>query len=462
MGVYLNPGNEEFAEIRRDIYVDKTGLIAYMNDLIDKPKPLVCFSRPRRFGKSFTANMLCAYYDRSCDSYALFEDLQIADSDSFKVRLNQFNVVSFDVTGFIADAKENGTNVISEIKNALLQELREFFQDCIGAATRNLGRALYEVVSKGNAKFVFVIDEWDALFREFKEDTQLQKDYILFLRNLFKNKDLTSKTVAAAYMTGILPIKKFGTESALSDFKEFTMADPLILSEYVGFTESDVRTLCAAYHMDFEEMKQWYDGYSFEDVTSVYSPNSVMNAIKFRKYRNYWTQTETFESLKRYIGENFDGLKDAIIMMLGGQRVKIDINTFQNDLTSFENKDDVLTLLIHLGYLAYDQPAGVVYIPNREVAEIFRVSTKGGRWREVERAIGQAEDLLEATLCRDSAAVAEALELVHEECTSALKYNDENSLACVIYIGYYTARNDYMIVREFPAGREFAVGGSQL
>lgn len=234
------------------------------------------------------------------------------------------------------------------------------------------------------------------------------------------------------------------------------MADPLILSEYVGFTESDVRTLCAAYHMDFEEMKQWYDGYSFEDVTSVYSPNSVMNAIKFRKYRNYWTQTETFESLKRYIGENFDGLKDAIIMMLGGQRVKIDINTFQNDLTSFENKDDVLTLLIHLGYLAYDQPAGVAYIPNREVAEIFRVSTKGGRWREVERAIGQAEDLLEATLCRDSAAVAEALELVHEECTSALKYNDENSLACVIYIGYYTARNDYMIVREFPAGKGFA------
>ncbi|MCD8133510.1 MAG: ATP-binding protein [Clostridiales bacterium] len=456
MGLYLNPGNEGFAEIRRDIYVDKTGLIAYINDLIGKPKPLVSFSRPRRFGKSYTANMLCAYYDRSCDSHVLFEDLEIAKSDSFEIMMNQFNVISFDVTGFIAESRDNDTNVISEIKNSILKELRDYFHECIDEEERNLGKALYTVVSKGNAKFVFVIDEWDALFREFKDDKKLQKDYILFLRSIFKNKDLTSKTIAAAYMTGILPIKKYGTESALSDFKEFSMADPLILSEYVGFTESDVQVLCNRYHISYDEMKLWYDGYSFEDAGSVYSPNSVINAVKFKKFRNYWTQTETFESLKRYIGENYDGLKDAIILMLGGQRVKIDINTFQNDITSFENKDDVLTLLIHLGYLAYDQLKEEAYIPNREVAEVFRVSTKGSKWKEVERAISQAEDLLEATIHCDSTAVSRSLELVHEECTSALKYNDENSLACAIYIGYYTARNYYLLIREFPSGKGFA------
>ncbi len=456
MGRYINPGNEGFAEIRRDIYVDKTGLIAYMNDLIGKPKPLVSFSRPRRFGKSYTANMLCAYYDKSCDSHALFEDLEIADSATFETMINGFNVISFDVTGFIKTSGNKKMNALERMQKALLKELRETFPECVSNEEDDLGNALYSIVSQGNEKFIFVIDEWDALFRESKDDLQLQRDYILFLRGLFKNKDTTSKTIAAAYMTGILPIKKYGTESALSDFKEFTMADPLILSEYVGFTESDVRLLCDQYGVCFDEMKQWYDGYSFEDIKSVYSPNSVISAIKFKKFRNYWTQTETFESLKRYIEENYDGLKDAIILMLGGQRVKIDINTFQNDITSFGNKDDVLTLLIHLGYLAYDQSLQEAYIPNREVAEVFRVSTKGGKWKKVEQALNRAEKLLEATIRCDSTAVAEALELVHEECTSVLKYNDENSLACVIYIGYYTARNDYIIVREFPLGKGFA------
>ncbi len=215
------------------------------------------------------------------------------------------------------------------------------------------------------------------------------------------------------------------------------MSDPLILSEYVGFTESDVRRLCMENQVDFDEMKQWYDGYSFEQLPSVYSPNSVMSAIKFRQFRNYWTQTETFESLKKYISMNKDGLKDAVIMMLGGQRVSVDVNTFQNDITTFESKDDVLTLLVHLGYLVYDQNKKEVYIPNREVADVFRSSVKGGRWEPVERAIDQAEKFLDATLCGKCEAVAEALELVHEECTSVLTYNDENSLACSIYIAYY-------------------------
>jgi len=342
------------------------------------------------------------------------------------------------------------------MQNTLFRELKEAFPDCIDDEEEDLATALYSVVSGGNARFVFIIDEWDALFREFKDDVQLQENYILFLRNIFKNQDTTEATIAAAYMTGILPIKKYGTESALSDFKEFTMADPLTLSQYVGFTEADVQELCEAYHVSFDEMKQWYDGYTFDDEKSVYSPNSVMSAVKFRRFRNYWSQSESFESLKRYIDENFDGLKDAIIMMLGGQRIPIDISTFQNDITSFKNKDDVLTLLIHLGYLAYDRPKRESFIPNQEVAEIFRSTTKGGKWRPVERAIERAENLLDATIRQDSETVARLLEVVHEECTSVLKYNDENSLACVIYIAYYTAGNYYMVVRELAAGKGYA------
>ncbi len=456
MGIYLNPGYTGFEEIRRDIYVDKTGLISFMNSLIGKPKPLVSFSRPRRFGKSFDANMICAYYDKSCDSRFLFEDLKISKDDSFEKHLNRYNIITFDVTGFIAGSRDNDTDIVLNIRNSLLEELRDTFPGCIAGEEKNLGKALYAVVSKGNEKFVFVIDEWDALFREYKDDKQLQEDYILFLRSLFKNKDTTSRTIAAAYMTGILPIKKYGTESALTDFKEYSMTRPGRLAEYVGFTEDEVKRLCDEYQMEFEDMQSWYDGYSFSRIKHVYSPNSVMNALQEEEIANYWTQTETFESLKKYIEINMDGLKDAIVLMLGGQRIKIDISTFQNDITSFRNKDDVLTLLIHLGYLAYDQKRKEVYIPNHEVTEAFQSSIKGGKWKIVEQAISNAERLLDATLRKESDTVAQALEAVHEECSSVLTYNDENSLACAIYIAYYTAKNYYKVIRELPTGKGFA------
>ncbi|MCD8013782.1 MAG: ATP-binding protein [Lachnospiraceae bacterium] len=456
MGKYLNPGYDRFEEIRRDIYIDKTGLISFMNGLIGKPKPLVCFSRPRRFGKTFAADMLCAYYDKSCDSRFLFEDLEVSKLDSSLAHLNQYNVLTFDVTGFITDSADAGEGILRKIKAALLDELRLAFPDCVAPGEENLADALYTIVSKGNAKFVFVIDEWDALFREFRDDTVLQKDYILFLRSLFKNKDTTAKTIAAAYMTGILPVKKYGTESALSDFKEFTMESPAKLAEYVGFTETEVKKLCEEYRVDFDEMCAWYDGYSFHKIKHVYSPNSVMTAIQNEEFRNYWTKTESFESLKNYISKNRDGLKDAVIMMLGGQRVPVDTGTFKNDMTSLENKDDVLTLLVHLGYLAYDQAEKEVYIPNREVAEVFQSSVKGGKWKPVEQAINRSERLLQATLRQETGIVAEALELVHEECSSILTYNDEDSLACAIYIAYFTARNYYMVIRELPAGKGFA------
>lgn len=455
MGLYLNPGNVGFEEIRRDIYVDKTGLIGYMNSLIGKPKPLVCFSRPRRFGKSFDASMLCAYYDRSCDSHALFDGLEISETKEYEAHLNKYNVLSFDMTGFIHISGDRKVSPVERLQSALIRELRETYPECMRPEEDDLGRVLYNIVSEQNIKFIFVIDEWDALFREFKDDKQLQTDYILFLRNLFKNRDLTPKIIAAAYMTGILPIKKYGTESALSDFREFSMTGPAKMARYVGFTEDEVKKLCLNHGMNFDDMKSWYDGYSFRQAPHVYSPNSVINAIQNEEIQNYWTKTETFESLKQYIDRDFDGLKNDVILMLAGQHVKVDTGTFQNDITSFSNKDDILTLLIHLGYLAYDQRQSEVYIPNREVSDAFQAAVKGGKWQPVEQAIKQSDRLLQATIDGDSSAVAETLELVHEECSSVLTYNDENSLACSIYIAYYTARNDYMLIREFPAGKGF-------
>ncbi|MCD8018049.1 MAG: AAA family ATPase [Clostridiales bacterium] len=389
MGTYLNPGNKGFRAILNGTYVDKTGLIDYINSTINTmPDKLTCFSRPRRFGKSFTAKMLSAYYDKSCDSRELFEGLTIATMDSFVQHLNHYDVIYLDITRFISLASDI-KNVVSDIQRNVIEELKQEYPDCIKKEEKILADALMGISQKTGNEFVFIIDEWDAIFREAKEDKKLQEEYVQLLRGLFKGGTSTDETIAAAYMTGILPIKKYGTESALTDFQEFTMTKPAKLAKYVGFTEAEVKGLCQKYYMDFETMRTWYDGYSFHREHHVYSPNSVMHALKSEEFQNYWTSSETYESLKQYISMNYDGLKDSIIAMIGGQRIRIDTLSFQNDMTSFKSKDDVMTLLVHLGYLAYDSSQKEVYIPNLEVSDSFKLAVQNTKWQGVVKALNQ-------------------------------------------------------------------------
>lgn len=224
-------------------------------------------------------------------------------------------------------------------------------------------------------------------------------------------------------MTGILPIKKYGTHSALNMFDEFSMTNPKNLAAYVGFTEEEVQNLCRKYNMDFEETRRWYDGYRFRKAEHIYSPKSVVDVMRNESFDSYWTQTETYEALKLYIDMNFDGLKDTVITMLGGGRCPIDTGTFQNDMTTFHCKDDALTLLIHLGYLAYDMDQQEVFIPNEEVRAEFARAIKASGWQEVIHAISLSEELLENTLACNNEKVAQIIDKVHEEFTSILNYN---------------------------------------
>ena len=257
-------------------------------------------------------------------------------------------------------------------------------------------------------------------------------------------------------MTGILPVKKYGSHSAINIFDEFSMTDPSILAKYVGFTEDEVIDLCEKYNMDFKEMQYWYNGYLFDEDLHVYNPESVVTAIMRKKFKSYWTRTETYEALKIYIDMNFDGLRDNIIKMLGGSRIKIFTDTFQNDMTTFVSKDDVLTLLIHLGYLAYDFNTSEVFIPNHEIQEEFTTATKISNWDEIVKSITLSDKLLKATLEFENETVAHIIDEIHMATASVLQYNNENSLACVISLAYYSARKDYIMHREFPTGKGFA------
>ncbi len=453
MGRYLNLGNAGFQAIRKGLYVDKTELIEYINSTLGSKDKLSCVSRPRRFGKSFAAQMLCAYYDKSCDSRELFRDLKVAEAKDFDLYLNAFNVIYLDITRFISTVDQL-ENIIKYIQAEVIKELKESFPK-VTQEKRSLPIALSDVSEAAGEKFIVIIDEWDALFREAKDHEELQKEYIQLLRGLFKS-SLTDKMIEGAYMTGILPIKKYGTQSALTDFREFTMIQPQRLARYMGFTEEEVQTLCTQYSLDFLEAKKWYDGYSLGKITSVYSPNSIIEAVKNGEFGDYWTETETYESLKYYIDMNMDGLKEAIISMLGGLRCKINTRTFQNDLSSIKTKDDVLTLFIHLGYLAYDSEQKEVYIPNQEVSDEFKNAVEYSGWEGVSQALQASEKLLSATISLASDVVAAELDRVHMENTSILAYNNEIALSCVITIAYYAARKDYILIRECPAGKGFA------
>ena len=458
MGVYVNPGNVSFTRIAGQKYVDKTGLISLMNERIGKENSLVCISRPRRFGKTYAAKMLTAYYDRSCDSHELFKDKKIADAKDFEKYLNQFNVICLDITGFISAAKDSGVSlreVPGMIKNALWKDLVESgFVPKEGDTLNDFLLRCAE--SEGGKPFIFIIDEWDAVIREAMDDETAQTAYLNLLRGWFKNENFTPKAVAAAYMTGILPIKKDGSQSAISDFKEFTVIKPRKFGPYVGFTEDEVRQLCKTHQIDFEKMKQWYDGYHFKGVGAVYNPNSVMEAIENDDFDSYWAESSTAEPLMDYISRDYNGLTRTIAELVGGIGVKVNPTGFANDLTTFKGKNDVLTLLIHLGYLAYDAETKMARIPNEEIRQEFQKTIREVKHEATLKRLEESEKLFNDTIQGDEEAVAAQIEKVHAEETAPIHYNKEDSLRSVIKLAYYTYNDHYLQFEEFSAGEGFA------
>lgn len=451
MGNYVNPGNSGFTRIRKNIYVDKSGLIGLINQTIDTTSCLTCISRPRRFGKSFAAQMLCAYYDKTCDSAMLFDDLAIAGDPQYREHLNQYDVIYLDMTGIIGEASL--TDLVPYIQRNIIQELKEQYPAL--KAAEGFAAALANAVQAAGNKFIMIIDEWDAPIREAKESPGLQRKYLEFLRSLFKNSGMTSKIFAAVYMTGILPIKKDGSQSAISDFWEYTMIKPRQFGKYTGFTEEEVKKLCSDFGSDFEKMKRWYDGYSFRDFPSVYNPNSVMKSLLNHDFDSYWTQTSAAESLMEYINLDFDGLGRTVAELIGGVEAQADTNGFANDLTTFRDRNDVLTLLIHLGYLAYDERTQKMRIPNEEIRLEFAKAVRHAKRKDTIRRVRESDRLIEDTIHGKEEAVAEQIEKIHEE-EAALYYNNEQALRSVIKRAYFSYGDEYLMFEELPAGSGYA------
>ena len=466
MGVFLNRGTDEFeSAVNSMVYVDKTDMIQFLNMVINTEQRYVCVSRPRRFGKTMTANMIAAYFEKGSDSRFLFEKRKLGALSDWDRNLNQFDVIRIDIADVTSSSKSS-EEALDKIESWVISEVKKAYPRCVPRNCDSVGDALACVNEKKKAKFIIIIDEWDAFFRDEKANGQLQQRYINFLRSLFKG-NRSKNFVALAYITGILPIKRYNSESALNNFAEYTMLNPLNLVDYIGFTDEEVKKLCTDYDSDYNEMSSWYDGYQFEKIEKkdgknenrtlhVFGPNSVVRAIFHGQFNNYWSKTVAFNSLAGYITMNFDGLRDAVTELVGGGHIKVKTGGFQNDMTSFSSKDDVLTLLIHLGYLAYNAATGEVFIPNKEVMECFEQTLSATGWTELVEAIDDSEKLMNNLLSGDEEAVATGIEKCHRQNTSIIKYNDENSLSAVIGIAFYAARAKYNIIREMPGGNGFA------
>lgn len=468
MGTYINPGNTGFAEILKSEYVDKTGMIRLINQSIGTKRKLTCISRPRRFGKTYAAQMLCAYYDRSCDSRNLFSGYAVSVDDSFEKHLNKYHVISLDISGFVSDARKKGLpsrEIPTAIDGALLSEIQSLYTELKHIS--NLNECLLELVRRTGTRIIFVIDEWDAVIREAKEDILAQESYLNLLRGWFKNNNFTPEAVAAAYMTGILPIKKDGSQSAISDFEEYSMLEPRAFAEYVGFTEEEVKNECFRLGRNFSSMKKWYDGYTVGDCSSIYNPYSVMQALETGKYKSYWKKTTAAETLMTYIDMNQDGLQDDIARLIAGDKIVVDTDSFCNDVETFTCKDDVLTLLIHLGYLTYVEVAdsyssddetltGLAGIPNEEVRTEFEKILRRSKHKKLVELVRKSDRLLAETIAGNENEVAKCIQEVHDSAYAPAFYNNEQSLRYVLKMAYLSCVDQYAKVEELPSGHGIA------
>ncbi len=453
MGIYINIGNAGFRRIRNKEYIDKSGLIAAVNATLFTEDCFSCVTRCRRFGKSMAAKMLCAYYDHSVDSRDLFADLEIAGDPSFEKHLNKYPVIYLDLTSFVTRFHDD--DIVELLDSELKADVLEAYPDVKVRETDDLMSCLIRIAAATGEQFFFIIDEWDAICRELKPGTTAMDRYVNWLRRMFKEVN-ASNVFAGVYMTGILPVKKYKTESALNNFIEYSMVEPRRMAHFFGFTKDEVRALAEKHGVDFDELVKWYDGYQIGDEPSMFNPNSVIQAIDTGRCRSFWASTGAFDAVANYIHMNFEGLKDDIIKMLAGDRGKVNTTKFQNDMSIVRSRDDVLTVLIHLGYLSYNWRKKECYIPNLEVEGEMSNAVEATDWTNVVKALQESEELLQSTLEGDCEAVARGIDVAHDENTSILSYNNENSLACVLSIAYFYARNDYVIHRELASGKGFA------
>lgn len=448
MAIYLNTDKplENFKQLNRSrCFVDKSLIIEELNERIETFDKYVCITRPRRFGKSSVADMLGAYYSKATDSKEIFDKLKISKCRTYEDNLNKYNVINISFNA-IPDHMKSYEDYISNIRRNLINDIIEKFPKINKDKYSNISHMLYET----KEKFIFILDEWDYIFTRnlFVEN---QNDFLEFLRNMLKDQPY----VSLAYMTGVLPIKKYSSGSALNMFDEFTFLKDRTFSEYFGFTDEEVLKLCEkSSEVTFEQIEKWYNGYLTTRGKRLYNPRSVVKAVNNGYCESYWTNTGAMDEVGHYLKYNVMDVREDVIKMVSGEEIDMIIDEeFRAGQDDPKTKEEIYSAMIVLGFLSYYD--GYLKIPNKELMHEFEKALKDESFGYVSEIIKNSREMLKATVSEDCEKLVDILHDIHNSEIPILQYNDENSLACVVTLAYLSARDTYRIEREEKSGKGY-------
>jgi len=412
--------------------------------------------------------MIAAYYSYSESKISVFNGKKITEDKEWNEYLGKFNVIKLNMIKYF----EKGVDIkigIGKIKSSIITDVKKRVPNFSCSNESEMNEIIKNIYEKTKREIVLIIDEWDYILRNDK-NINSQIKYIEFLTKFIKD----NSNIALTYMTGILPLKTSGVSSNLKGaFKEYSMTEPDIMAEYVGFTDEEVKHLCKIYlenksngkknNITYNDIKYWYDGYKMVNPKTkkkydIYTPYSVISAIENNDIKNYWNKSETFTELSNQINMNFEGLKEDIALLMNNREnnIRINISKYKNDIEYFETKDEILTNLVHLGYLAYDSEKKSVYIPNNEVNENFNNCTDNNAdYTLLQKIIRNSKKLLKATWDMEEDVVAKALEKCHNLVNNKV-YNNEPALGFSIQYAYIYANVYYTLFPEIDSGKGYA------
>ena len=449
MAYFLNNDfkNNEFELASKDkFFVDKTRLIEKINSLIGIKDRFVCVTRPRRFGKTLNAMMLASYYSKNADFKELFDKLEISKSKSYLKHLNKHNVVYMTLNQ-LPEPGCTYEDFINNYAGALLSDLKEAFTNIEIKDAKPLSRVFDQVYNETKESFIFIFDEWDYIFNNNLFSESDRKAFLEFLRDLLKDKPY----VELAYMTGVLPIAKYSSGSALNMFLEFNMMNDHIYDKYFGFTNEEVENLSTKQNkISMDSLKEWYNGYYTCNNLQIYNPRSVTIALRQGVCQSYWTNTGPMDEISYYIENNVEEIQNDIVQMVSGIPVNIHLEGYSAEQINLNTRDEILSAMTVYGFLSYHDET--LTIPNKELRMKFDYSLKNHQMGAISKLVLKSNEMLEATLRKDTETMEQLIQEAHDINIPIIKYNDENSLACVVTLVYLSARTKYTIVREMEAG----------
>lgn len=457
MGIYLNGSRAHTLyknESVKPFFIDKTELIEELLPLVEQGSSYVCITRPRRFGKTMAAHMIAAYFSRGIDSHMLFDSLRIGKSKKYQTHLNQHDVILISFNKLPRKCRDY-QQYISRIEYQLAEDLKAVYPDVPFDKEDAVWDILLKVYSSSyNARFIFVLDEWDFIFHRDFVTRQDKEDYIDFLSNLLKDQPY----VELVYMTGILPIAKYSSGSELNMFLEYTMATRERYSEYFGFTDEEVDRLYERYQkcqpacrLTREGLKFWYDGYLTISGRRLYNPRSVVSALSDNQLGSYWTSSGPYDEIFYYIEQNVDQLRDDLARMISGIPVPAKIQEYAATAMKLTTRDEVFSAMVVYGFLTYKD--GCVSIPNKELMDKFAdMIQKEPSLGYIHCLANESGRMLDATRAGDTDIMLQILEYAHNTESPLLAYSNEAELAAVIRLVYLGARDYYQINREDKAG----------